>query len=454
MLPDSRIRRILYPLTAAIVLAFFFFFTWKSLGSYFDNDDMMNLYFAWSKPLAEVYRPVGAIFYRAIYAFAGYNPLPFRVACLAIGVGNIVLCWWFTRLISKSERVAAGAILLFAFHTRMMEIWWRTAVVYDLLCFTFFYLAASLYVSARKDGRAPGPMRSCAILICFLCALGAKENALALPVVLMTYELLFQGARWQNVWRAGVLGLVDLPYLYLKTHAAGAMAANVYYTPEYTLHHFMGAWSRFLGYLFVQDHDLQPWPAVSVLAGLLAVAALVRSRQLALAWVILFVAPLPVAFIPYRGAYVLYTGYPGVVLYAATILVAVQDFITRGAPQYRTALACAVFVLVGWRWGKLNLHDQRSDPRHWLYDSQAQVHALADRMRVLEPSLPKGTRILFLDDAFGTDEWTPYFVIKLLYRDDSLVPDRIKMMDRKPVGWTEYPYVFTFQNGRYIRLKP
>ena len=56
------------------------------------------------------------------------------------------------------------ALLLFAFHTRLMEVWWRNAVVYDLLCFTFFYLAACLYVSARKAGRMPGLARSGVIL--------------------------------------------------------------------------------------------------------------------------------------------------------------------------------------------------------------------------------------------------------------------------------------------------
>ena len=79
----------LYPLTAAIIFAWFFFFTWKSLSLYFDSDDMMNLYLAWSKPLAEVYRPVGALFYRGLFALGGFNPMPFRIACLAIGVANI-----------------------------------------------------------------------------------------------------------------------------------------------------------------------------------------------------------------------------------------------------------------------------------------------------------------------------------------------------------------------------
>ena len=456
---DSAPRRWLIPLTVALVLAFYFFFTWKSLGLYFDNDDMMNLYLAWSKPLAEVLRPVGGLFYRAMFAMAGFNPVPFRIAVLALGALNIGLCWWFTKLISGSDRVAALAILLLAFHSRLMEVWWRTAMVYDLLCFTFLYFAACLYLDARKRNAMPGPGRSAAILISFLLALGAKENALALPVILLACTCRVRASALPPGFRLArtvqwpiTLTLICIPYLYLKTH--GPMSTNVFYAPEYTFTHFAGAWSKFLGYLLVLNHDVQPWKAIAILAALLCIAALARSRQLTLAWVILFATTLPVAFIPYRGGYVLYTAYPGAALYAATILVAAQDYVTKTQPQYRTALACAVFALAGWRWGKLNLHDQRIDPRPWLYESQRQVHAMADQMLALNPHLPKGARVLFLEDAFGTDEWTPYFVMKLLYRDDSLVPDRIKMMDRKPTDWNEYQYVLTFDAGRYRQLKP
>jgi hypothetical protein len=451
---EITLRRILYPLTAAFILAWFLFFTWKSLGRYFDNDDMMNLYLAWSKPLAEIYRPVGGLFYRGIFALAGFHPAPFRVACLAIGVVNIGLCWWFARLVSASERVAALSILLFAFHTRMMEVWWRTAVVYDLLCFTFFYLAACLYIDVRRRGRMPGVGRSGAIVFCFVCALGAKENALALPVILVAYELLFHAPRWKNLWLAGTLGIINIPYLYFKTHGAGAMTSIPGYAPEYTLQHFLGAWSRFLGYLFVRDYDVPIWGVVSILGGLLLAAAAARSRKLLLAWAILFIAPLPVTFIPYRGGYVLYTAYAGAVLYAAIVLIATQDYLTHRHPQYRTALACAVFALVAWRWGKMNLHDQRVDSRPWLYQSAAQVHSMVDQMRGLEARLPRGARLLFVQDAFGTDEWTPYFIVKLMYRDDTLEPDRIKMMDKKPADWNGYQYVFGFENGRYCVLKP
>jgi hypothetical protein len=159
----TRVRRVLYPVTAALILAYFLFFTWHSRLLYFDADDMNSLYFAWSKPLLQVvqenvllwkgeYRPLVPLFYRGIFAVAGFNPLPFRLAALGFCTINLAVCFWFTRLISASERIAALATLLFAFQVAMLEVWFRTTVIADVLCFFFVYLAAGVYITARRSG--------------------------------------------------------------------------------------------------------------------------------------------------------------------------------------------------------------------------------------------------------------------------------------------------------------
>jgi hypothetical protein len=754
---DAQIRRILIPATIAVLLAYYLFFVWPGLKRYFDNDDMMNLYFAWSKPLMQSYRPLGALFYRTMFALSGFSPLPFRILCLILGAANMALCYWFASLVSGSGRVAALAVLLFAFHSRMMEVWYRTAVVYDLLCFTFFYLAACLYMSGRRIGIT----RGIAVIVCFLAALEAKEIAVVLPVILVVWNLMnplteeeVERRAWENLktnlpalveayrkkfgteigtnnareivspeyaesieartrWsrvtqkpagflsdhvfnealrnpdprkrrlvaftaggtgagkttalaraydlsdaqflydsnlgskkssvqkieaakaagngveiyfvhrdpiealvggvlpramsagravdldaharmyrdsaenfgylvrkysgdpqvafnavdnshgpigsrvmalekavkirystnelrpkllaalegeyaarrisesvyratlgssaskasggiprdpgpgdppdcsrrpsaadsrghdggvtggepepeRSGadggpkaepgslsislavplICGLIDIPYIWFKTRGPGALTAIADYQPEYTFTRFAHTWALYLNYLFLRDNQIVPWMAIVILGGLL-IAAL-RSRKLLFAWTMLFVPVLPVAFLAYRGAFVLYTSYPGWTIYAALVLVALQDLIKL----HRTALACFVFAIVGWRWGKVNLHDQRADPRTWLYESPAQVHQMASQMKAIDPTLPKGARCLFLNDPFSTDEWTPYFVMKLLYQDDTLVPDRIRMMENKTPDPNAYQYVFTYENAKYQRLKP
>src|SRR6185312_14469895 len=117
-------RRIFYPLTTALILAYFLFFTWNSRHLFFDTDDMYALYFAWSKPLGQIvrenlylwkgqFRPLGAFFYRGLFNVYGFDPAPFRIAEMAVCVANMALCFWFTRLVCGSERIAALATLLF-----------------------------------------------------------------------------------------------------------------------------------------------------------------------------------------------------------------------------------------------------------------------------------------------------------------------------------------------------
>jgi hypothetical protein len=467
--PEATVRKILYPLTAAIILAYFLFFTWKGVLLYFDADDMMNLYKAWSQPLGELlranivfwkgfYRPLGWTFYRGVFALAGFNPVPFHIAALGLGVLNLGLTFWFTRLVSGSERIAALATLIFAFHTRLMEVWFRTAVVYDVLCFTFTYLAACLYIGARREGRELSAGRIASILVCFILALGAKEMAVCLPFLLAAWELLWSG-KPRGVPRRAIsliAAFVFMTVLYAigKLRGPDSMVNNPAYTPEYSWTRFTQNWSVYLGHLVAGEHDPKAWISMTIVAGLLAVAVVWRSRPLILAWVVIFFGSLPVSFSPPRGAFVIYISWVGWALYAAFLLVALQDLVTRARPQYRTALACFVFVLVGWRFGKFNLHDQRADPRAWLHDSPNAVHSMADQMLALHSAFPSKAHILFVDDSFPNTEWTPVFIVELLYRDPGLTVDRMKMMTARPANWDDYQYVFTYEGTKYRQLKP
>ena len=54
--------------------------------------------------------------------------------------------------------------------------------------------------------------------------------------------------------------------------------------------------------------------------------------------------------------------------------------------------------------------------------------------------------MLFVDDSFTTDEWTPVFIVQLLYADPDLTVDRLKMMTPKPeLGRLQI--VFTYEKG-------
>jgi hypothetical protein len=369
------------------------------------------------------------------------------------------------KLVARSDRVAALATLLFAFHTRLMEVWFRTGVIYDALCFTFLYLGACLYIAARREGGRTkagkiGVGRIAAILACYLCALDAKEMAVFLPVLLLCYELIPNRANWKSLVRSrgavliGVLALMAIPYAIGKFHGPDAMSNNPAYLPEISYARFANTWSVYLGHLFVRDTPVPEWVGM-VTIGALALAALVaRSRLLAFAWSVIVFGLMPVAFAPARGAFVLFISWPGWVMYGAVVVVALEDLTVRGHPEYRTALACVVFALAGWQAGKINLHDQRGDARHWLYDTPALARSLTGQMLKRHATLPRGARILLTADPFSTEEYTPSFLLELLYRDPGLKVDRTSMMAKPPADWDAYQYVFVYEGNQYRQLKP
>ena len=458
---ETRIPRLLPFLAAVVILAYHAFFTWRGLAMYFDNDDMMNLYQAWNRPWSEViaalpvfwsdfYRPAGALFYRTIFAAAGFDPLPFRIACMVLTTANLGLFCWLARLVLPTGRALAIAALLFAFHSRVMEIWFRTATIYDILCFSFFYLAVCLYLGIRRDGRMPGALGAVGIVACAVLALDSKEVAVALPVVLAGWELLFAKFHWRRWWPIGLLGLMNVPFI------VGKQSLKAAYRPEYTWARFSANWGGYWNHLLLgPDTGGNPTLAVAILAGLLLLGLALRSKPLVWGWVVLFSTVLPVIFVDQRGAYVLYLGMPGSVLYAATLIDLLQDRIVAIRPAWRQPLACLVFVLVGWRYGKAMLHDQRIDKvKTWLNESPMQVRTLAVSLRNLQPRLKPGARVLMLEDPFPATEWTPTFVAGLLYDDPTIWVDRPKKMPAPPPNWMTYDVVIRWQDGKYVQLKP
>jgi len=446
-------RRTLFALAAGIILVYFLFFVWQSVDRYFDGDDMMNLGVAFEEPFANWMRPMGGLFYRAIYALAGFNPLPFRIADLAIAIVNIALGAWFVKLISGSDRTTALAALLFAFHPAIIEAWFRTAVVYDVLCFLFLYLAACLYIATRVRGQEVSAVRAAAILLCYASALESKEAAVLLPVFLLAWELLFGRLRWRSGWLIAATAALNVVYFVQKTRGADAMVLNPAYRPEYSFARFQYTWGVYIGRLLGRT-TLTPTEALGILAVLLIAALLFRSRRLTFAWIVIFAGMLPVSFLPIRSGYVLYIPYVGWCLYVAAILVMIQDALVRRWPSYKLAAACAFFAVVAWRFGKINLHAQRANPRHQIFDEPARVRDTATQFLAMHPSFPAGSRILLLHDPYTASEWTPYFILKLLYREKSLTIDRVKMMNGRPIDLAGYQYIFDYDNGRFWQVQP
>src|ERR1035437_7365714 len=111
---------------ALVIVGVFLAFAGDGLRAYFTPDEMMNLYGAWFRPLAESDRPVGALFYRALFDAFGLNPLPYRIACFAILSANLTLLYILCLRLSGSREVAALACLLGAYHAHLADLYYST----------------------------------------------------------------------------------------------------------------------------------------------------------------------------------------------------------------------------------------------------------------------------------------------------------------------------------------
>ena len=163
----TRRERTLALLGAAFIAVYFFSLTHDALHAYFALDDSGNLYRAWYYPLGELfranllffltspfYRPMGSAWYRAIFSVAGYDPVPFHVANLAILTANLWLTYTFSRRLSGSREVGALAALLIAYHPSFAYLYYDTAYIYDVLCYFFYFATLLLYVRVRQEARA------------------------------------------------------------------------------------------------------------------------------------------------------------------------------------------------------------------------------------------------------------------------------------------------------------
>lgn len=465
-----RSDRYLFAAGALAIAVYFFRLTRPSLHAYFSPDDSMNLYRAWTGTNASLIkanflfftaspfiRPFAAVWYRAIFHFAGFNPAPFHAVNLAILAIDIFLTYALARRLSGSREAGAVAALLGCYYTRLGCLYFDTGYVFDVLCYAFYFGAFLLYVRVRQEKRSLRVWEVAACAVLYICALNSKEMAVTLPLFLAIYELLYHGRKEARVMGVLVTGVLTLIFAIGRSLGSESLLHNAAYQPLFTWSRFMETSGHFLGDMT----DRAGWPASAVLllwGVLFAVAWSSRSRVLKFAWLFLMLSPIPVAFVLPRGAAQYYLPWFGWVLYISVVLVRALEWVTRriwgdraAVARLRGAVVMATLILVlypyykhkGW-WNVVSITVEAPVYR----DVVSQLHTLA-------PNIQANSRLLFLNDPIKADVQDLLFLVRLSYRDDSLVIDRIKQMKTKPDErqMTAYNFIFDYQDGRFVMLK-
>jgi hypothetical protein len=418
------------------ILGMFAVFAGDGLGGYFGADEMMNLWAAWSPPLGQLihhYRPLGVLLYRVLFAWFGLNPLPYRMVCFALLATNLLLLYRWCARLAGSREAAALACLVGAYHAHLADFYYASAIIFDLLCFFFSYLAMVRYFGIRARGGRPNGRQTAGLLLLYACALASKEMAVALPAYVILYELLYAKERPRLAaggWFGWLSVAVTLPYMAYKTLAPQRLTLNPDFMPHLGLHAFAAGWKQYLFDLFYGLIRFNSFEMAALWVVLLAVAVTLRRRELLMAWCVMMIGALPFIFLAPRGFYVMYMTLPGWYLYAGSALVLLREWLERSVPRAATALAIrpgqlALFVVVAAALVPLH-HREKPLGNSWVPAEYAQTRPVLEQLARLHPTLPHGARLLFLSDPYPADDQILYFMCALMYRDKDLRVDRVK----------------------------
>jgi hypothetical protein len=452
-----------------LIGCYFFRLTRHALSTGFSGDDLMNLHRSWFFPLSALVkanllfvlpsdfgRPMGSLWYRSIFYFAGFHGALFHAIDLAILLANIFLTYAVARRLSGSRLAALAAALLLSYERRWTALYFDTGYIYDVLCYFFTFAALLWYIAIRQKNRAPGIAESAALLALFVCALNSKEMAIALPAVLALYEWLYglPNGRRRAVWLVAIMGALTIAFM---AGRAGSLVSNAAYLPEIGLTRFLATTSHFLNEMFVLNDWFTAPDAVAFCLALLAAALAAKRRPLIFAWAFTAITALPIAFVPPRNGPQYYIPLFGCTLYAGCAISDAAAWLRRAvrtAPYWveRAAAACllaAIALPLYAYYKKVGMRDVTSmseDAPVWM--------SLAAQMRLLRPAMPPDARLLFLNDPMMPNIYDMDFLVRLTYRDRSLMVDRVKTMPQRPSArqMEGYDAVFDYQAGKLTEI--
>jgi hypothetical protein len=452
---------------------------WKlvipTLGMFFSPDDLMNLHLAWITPLGRlvranilffvsgpVERPLAEAWYRVVYELAGFRPALFHAALLVILVINIGLTYGVAARLSGRRDVGLVAAVLGAYSDRLPGLYFNTGYIFDVLCYFFFYSAFLLYIRVRQRNRFLVPLELVACCLFFCFALGSKEMAVTLPVFLLAYELLYhRPERWRSadpkqalpVFCTGLVALVFSIGRYVGPNAVTHLAA---YHPHVTWKQFIVTSRHFLGEMTRMNDQVSAVAPLLLWGVLFAVAWIANSRTLKMAWFILMLAPLPVAFIDPRGPEQYYIPWFGWVLYAAHTLMSGFRMADRSKKRdefWRVRLRGG--ALVATLVAALYLYYGRGQDQlvrvEWLIGLR-NAHTVR-QLHALHPSLARNDRVFFLNDPEPAGTFNMLFLTRLSYGARDLMVEMAKRIGRpSDEQLARYDYVFDYAGGRFFEL--
>ena len=448
----------------AVLAIFFVEFHRRVLRVHFGPDEMMNLYGHWQPALwrviaahfafwMDIVRPMGAIYYLPLYHWFGLNPWPFSLVRSIILFVNTIIFFLLAKEITRSWWIAMLASFPMAYQSTIGNLHYDGAFIYDVLCGGFYFGALLYYLRSRRHQRPLNARQTCIFLLLYICALGAKEMAVSLPVVVLAWEFLVAGRR-AKIGTALIAGAITAFFILGKSLGPTSLASIDAYRPVFTWIRFADANTRILNQLFYTDIF-----TISQVLALWAVLLYIGLRNwglrkfdprwlFLLAWVV--ITPLPLDFIPGRGRATFYIVAAGWAMMTALALRAVLRRFARqpvaGLPRQAIMAAGLAACIFGY-WQQTKLEDRQLVP-YYLRTGEDTQQAIA-QMQSLGVRPSPHSLVVFLRSPFPAD-YDTLFIAALVWNDPTL---NIWLQYKHPLSEADLGkanYIFDYVDGRFI----
>lgn len=387
---------------------------------------------------AVFFRPLVQLVFLADYLVWGLNPFGYHLTNLVLHVLTTFQVYILAQLLTHRRLTALLAGLFFVAAPGPLEaVSWISGRT-DLLGSLFYLTALVSFILYRQQSR-----RIFSLLgpISFVLALGAKEMAVTLPLVLVLYDALFGRAAWQTRVRAqlpfwGILAGYLILRLMLFGKIGGFREAQlqdplvlvIYYT-------------RYL---------VLPWPidtpdsVVALTAVMLFIllwfARASRAAWFGFLWMPITLLPVLVSWPMSRYAYL-----PAVGISLLLAVVLTRESRLRWVRALEWAAAAVLLLL----FYSINISTNQS----WARASQ--ISALfPNATRTLHPSLPPGTRLLYAGlppPSAAGGSYAEYLSsnLQIVYNDPNL---NVIPLDKFPIlsEGIESTLFFEYRHGQLV----
>lgn len=370
------------------------------------HDDLMNCYRAmetpWRDMLGQVamfwrpsslFRPLGEMFYKAFWEQFGFSPLPWRIACGGLMIGNAFIIGHIARRLSGSFSVGLAATAIASFHTFWAHLYLNTGTIFEIAAFTLVYLGLAYYIEFRD------PWLTCVILI---LGLNMKESAVILAPLVVIYEWIWHR---RTPWIfCGLAAAICLSFIRGRIFGPEGLTSVGPYKPTYSLETYVRSFRGYFAPLIV-------WQKAPLWATLLiAISPLLLRNKLATFAVALFpIAILPLAFVPDRGLEGVYIACAALPLAVSAVLLLIPR------EEHRLLGAVALFALAAYYLPGLK------DMQGWDKENR-EIRAFREGLVKQFPQLPPGVQIRFIHEPFTEDyPWASTFATRLVYKDPQIV---------------------------------